>query len=111
MILDRLYNPAHGELVYHYCRPEAFLEIIRNRSIWLSSSYSLNDTTERSWGYSMFINAAKTLQREIGDEFTKKILPPIMASRLGSIIMIGCFSLDPELLSQWRAYGDESRGF
>jgi hypothetical protein len=66
MILDRFYRPAENELIYHYCRPEAFLEIVNNRSIWLTASYALNDVTERSWGYSTFVKVGlgtKTLNQ------------------------------------------------
>jgi Protein of unknown function (DUF2971) len=111
MILDRLYRPTENELIYHYCRPEAFLEIVNSRSIWLSASYTLNDVTERSWGYSTFAKAAKTLEREVGSEFINKIAEPVIAGDSHSILMIACFSLDVDVLSQWRAYADDGRGF
>jgi hypothetical protein len=88
MILDRLYRPTENELIYHYCRPEAFLEIVNSRSIWLSASYTLNDVTERSWGYSTFAKAAKTLEREVGSEFINKIAEPVIAGDSHSILMI-----------------------
>ena len=47
MILERLYQPNEGELIYHYCRAEAFLEIIKSRTIWQSAYYVLNDSMER----------------------------------------------------------------
>jgi hypothetical protein len=54
MILDRVYTPADGELIYHYCPPMAFLAIIKSRTVWSSAYYVLNDSTERMWGYSIF---------------------------------------------------------
>jgi hypothetical protein len=45
MILDRWYQPADDELIYYYCRLEAFLEILRSRIIWLSGSYVMNGIT------------------------------------------------------------------
>jgi hypothetical protein len=50
MIVDRLYIPPDGELIYDYCNPQAFLEIVRSRTIWLSAYYALNDSLERMWG-------------------------------------------------------------
>jgi hypothetical protein len=111
MILDRLYHPADNELIYHYCRPEAFLEIVNSRSIWLSASHTLNDATERSCGYSIFGKAAKTLEQQLGSEFINKISEPIIAGVSYSMLMIGSFSLDADVLSQWRAYADDGRGF
>jgi hypothetical protein len=111
MIQDRLYTPSDDELIYHYCRPEPFLEIINSRSIWLSASYTLNDVSERSWGYSIFAKAAGILERETGSEFIKKIFEPVIAGYLHSMLMIACFSLEADVLSQWRAYADDGRGF
>jgi hypothetical protein len=112
MILDRWYQPADDELIYHYCRPEAFLEILRTRSIWLSASYVMNDIAERSWGYSIFQKAAKALEEETGREFIGRITVPVAAGDTYSMLMIGCFSLDADVLSQWRAsYADDGRGF
>src|SRR5262249_54033258 len=39
MILDRWYQPVDNELIY-------LLEILRARSMWLSASYVMNDTTD-----------------------------------------------------------------
>jgi hypothetical protein len=111
MILGRLYKPTTDELIYHYCRPEPFVEIIRSRSLWLSASYALNDATERSWGYSIFAEAANALEKETGREFIEKIVAPVRAGDSYSLLMLGCFSLDPDVLSQWRAYAADGRGF
>jgi hypothetical protein len=111
MIRDRWYTPSDDALIYHYCRPEAFLEIVNSRSIWLSATYTLNDATERSWGYSIFTKAANTLERELGSEFINKITEPVIVGDSYSMLMIACFSLDADVLSQWRAYADDGRGF
>ncbi len=111
MILDRWYKPTGDELVFHYCRPEAFIEIVRGRSIWLSASYTMDDATERSWGYSVFQKVAKALEPDTGPEFISQIAAPVIAGDNYSMLMIACFSLDADVLSQWRAYGDDGRGF
>jgi hypothetical protein len=110
MIFDRLYRPHENELIYHYCQPEAFLQILKSRSIWLSASYTLNDVTERSWGYLAFVKATKTLEQELATEFIGKIAEPVIAGDSYSMLMIACFSLDVDVLSQWRAYTDNGRG-
>jgi hypothetical protein len=111
MILDRWYQPDDNELIYHYCKPESFIEIVRNRNIWLSASHTMNDSTERSWGYSIFSQAVNLIREECGDDFLKEAAKPIAAGQLWSILMIASFSLDADVLSQWRAYGDDGRGF
>ena len=111
MIYDRWYDPGADELIYHYCRPEAFIEITRTHSIWASASYTMNDTSERSWGYLVFQKVAKVLERNTGAEFIRQITAPIIAGDNFSMLMLACFSLDADVLSQWRAYGDDGRGF
>ena len=111
MISDRLYEPTDGDLIYHYCRPEAFLEIIKSRTMWSSAYYVLNDVTERKWGYLVFTKVAKQLQEEVGKRFIDHIIPMINTAYFNSIVMISSYSLDADLLGQWRAYGDNGRGF
>jgi hypothetical protein len=111
MIFDRWYQPTDEELIYHYCRAEAFVEILRTRSIWLSASYVMNDITERSWGYSIFQKAAKALEEETGREFIDRIAASVIAGDMHSMLMIGSFSLVQTCL-QWRAsYADDGHGF
>jgi len=111
MIRTRLYEPADDEVIYHYCPPEAFLEILTSRTLRFSASYTLNDVSERSWGHSMFEKAAKTLEDETGSEFITKISEPVTAGYLHAMLMIGCFSIDGDVLGQWRAYAHDGRGF
>jgi hypothetical protein len=98
-------------LIYHYCPPEAFLAILTNRNFRLSASYTLNDVSEGSWGYSVFTEAAEALEKETGTEFVSNIVRPVTAGHLHSMLMIGCFSLAADVLSQWRAYANDGRGF
>jgi hypothetical protein len=53
----------------------------------------------------------KTVEEEVGEEFLQKAADPVIAGYLHSMLMVGCFSLDGDLLSQWRAYADDGRGF
>ncbi len=107
MILDRQFTPTEGELIYHYCRAEAFLDIIKTRSIWQSAYYVLNDSMERKWGYSIFTKAAKKLHDEVGADceiFLKRVDGMIRMAYTSSIAMISSYSLDGDVLSQWRGY-------
>ena len=94
MIFDRWYEPDGDELIYDYCQPEAFLGITTNRSMWLSAAYTMNDATERSWGYSAFQKAAKILEQETGPQFISQIAAPVIAGDKYSMLMLACFSLD-----------------
>jgi hypothetical protein len=111
VIKDRWYKPSGDELIYHYTPPNSFLEIVGSGKIWASASYTLNDVSERSWGFSIFERAVKVLESEVGDEYIKRIAEPVVIGYLHSLLMVACFSLDADVLSQWRAYADDASGF
>jgi hypothetical protein len=62
-------------------------------------------------GFSRFEAAAKMLEPETGPEFIEKIAKSVTATYLHSMLMLACFSLDADVLGQWRAYADDGRGF
>jgi hypothetical protein len=111
MILDRLYTPKGGELIYHYCSPVAFLEIMKTRTVWLSAYYSLNDSTERNWGYSIFAKAIKQVEAKVGAAFVKQITAAVDVGFSDALLMISSYSPDPDVLYHfhirltWRCRG------
>jgi Protein of unknown function (DUF2971) len=111
MIRDRLYTASKDELVYHYCRAEAFVEIIRARTIWHSAHSVLNDSMEREWGFRIFKEIAEKLRGECNSEFIDRIEAIVKVSQETSVAMISCLSLDGDVLSQRRAYADNGCGF
>jgi hypothetical protein len=111
MILDRFYKPNDDEVIYHYCPPSAFVEIIRTRKIWHSAYYSLNDLSERRWAYSVFDKALAQIQADVEKTFTDTIRDFVNMALRSSLIMISSYSLDPDVLSQWRAYAEDGKGF
>src|SRR5579862_5444302 len=110
MIKDRFYEPPDGELIYHYCRPEAFLEIVRHRAMWFSAYWVMNDALEREWGYTRFFGVLDDLRNELNDEFIEQVTTGIRYGTFANVAMISCYSLDADVLSQWRAYADDGRG-
>jgi hypothetical protein len=111
MIQGRFYNPSESELIYHYCPPQAFLEIIRSRTMWHSAYYTLNDLSERRWAYSQFDKAVNQIQGQVEETFTNTVRAIVDMALRTSLIMISSYSLDPDVLSQWRAYADDGHGF
>lgn len=111
MIKDRFYEPPDGELIYHYCRPEAFLEIIKHRAMWFSAYWVLNDALEREWGFNRFFQVLDALRSEFNEEFIEQVSTGIRFGTFTNVAMISCYSLDADVLSQWRAYADDGRGF
>lgn len=95
------------DVLYHYCSNAAFLSMISNREIWLSSLRNSNDSKEGSWCDELIL---KMLSEEGLDdhklgrvsehlEFNKKIDGYAF-----------CLSENADQLSQWRGYSENGTG-
>lgn len=101
---------TENDVMYHYCSIDTFMKILETKSIWVSHAQTTNDGLEDR----MFVNALKrtlakhkevesqdtALLEKIADTYIKKVDFPYIA----------CFTHDNDLLSQWRAYGDNGKG-
>lgn len=120
MLMARLYEPADDAALFHYCSASTLQAIATNRTMRFSDINMLNDASEVRWAYSVFEEAATRIIKRVGlddacpvialpfiDEVDKILSPAqVMAHPF-----IACFSLEPDILSQWRAYADDGRGF
>jgi hypothetical protein len=97
-----------SETLFHYCSNEAFVSMLRGRSIWLSSLNLSNDSME---GRLVTTTLMRIAEREN--------LPPDTMERLKECIRLVeglfeglgfCLSEKRDLLSQWRGYADDAKG-
>lgn len=94
--------------LYHYCTAEAFVSIIRYRSIWLSSLTLSNDTLE---GRLVSRTIMELAREDDLDLHTLQRLEQSIAIIEEMFDGLGfCLSEDGDLLSQWRGYADDARG-
>lgn len=111
--------------VYHYCSLATFLNILNNKSIWLSDISKSNDKQELSWLknryesflHNQWINYAKA-KKEINDlqsvdfksfdrtHLSSKVL---LKSNI-KISYVFCMSECRDDLGQWRGYADDGKG-
>jgi hypothetical protein len=111
MFNPREYKPTEDEIVYYYCNADTFLSICSEKKLWLSDIFSMNDFLEMHWGYSIWKKAASELLEEFDKEFIEKIDEIIHESGIRGSLLAACFSLEGDLLSQWRAYANDGKGF
>jgi Protein of unknown function (DUF2971) len=111
MLLGREFQPAKDQLLYHYCSAESFLSICRTKRVRFSDIFSMNDSQEMHWGYSIFEKAASRLLPNITKEFFNEVDDVFQLSGYNLAPTISCFSQAKDLLSQWRAYGDDGAGY
>lgn len=93
---------------YHYTDLNAFLSIIKNKKLWLSGTNNLNDHQELHWAASKIVNILS--ERKAGAEVERAELIWMGFKRMFTQYYICSFSTSSDLLSQWRAYGQDGAG-
>ena len=99
----------NNDIVYHYCSPDAFLGIIKNKSLWLSSTKSLNDPNDSKYFFNKFLEEIKRLNVGKNKEDVKNLLDSI-SKQLRSPYIIS-FSKKKDDLNMWRVYSLLTNGF
>ncbi|WP_421368189.1 DUF2971 domain-containing protein [Agrobacterium tumefaciens] len=105
-------------LIYHYCDAVALQNILRTQKVWATSTKYLNDRTEM---LSMTANLTRHADRHrmtpegqvIADiiDFQTIMADTHQTETIGMDRYAACFSSNGDLLSQWRAYGKNGRGY
>ena len=110
--------------LYHYCSLETFISIISNKCIRLSDLSKSNDYMERKWIISIIEEALDKSLKDEGiiidlrekywyeDGINNHIeyLLSMLKYKVMESSYIACFSRKGDLLSQWKAYGDDGKG-
>lgn len=119
------YCPELPPVLYHYCSVDTFTSIIQNKSLWLSDAEKTNDYTEMKWLFSKIREVidqtlemykaefpAELLQKvscvayEVSENLVLKKAPIVRYAKC----FFTCLSETQDLLSQWRAYGNDGKG-
>lgn len=111
MLIGNTYNPKETELIYHYCSADTFNSICTNKTIRLCDIFSMNDSMEMHWGYSIWMKVANDLISDFGYDFIDSIDKIINISGTKCLVLASCFSLEGDVLSQWRAYSNDATGY
>ena len=103
----RYFSADYPNILYHYTSIEAFKSIVENRQIWLSSFIWMNDPNEGRFIEQWIIEEAK--RRRLNDELINAIISSYYENFKNYYFL--AFSENGDLLSQWRAYAEDSTGF
>lgn len=96
------------QILYHYCSVETFYNIITNKTLWLTDSFSTNDYMENSWINKII---SDILPNYINDGNRQQFDNIFKQYEVNNYIpFITCFSEDGDTLSQWRAYANDGSG-
>lgn len=92
--------------MYHYCPTDALLKILESKTIWLSDFKTTNDKMEGRWADDLLSLPNDLPHRE--DILSALSLERHLAYR--GPTYVACFSLEGDLLSQWRGYANDGQG-
>ncbi|MEQ9948110.1 DUF2971 domain-containing protein [Pectobacterium aroidearum] len=95
-------------IIYHYCSPEAFLSISKNKKLWLSATNNMNDFSEGAWLSKALENVLSFNLTSDNESMREGILRQFNINN--NIKYITCFSKESDILSQWRAYAQNGEG-
>ena len=111
------------QILYHYCSLQAFFNIIKNRSIWLSDIEKSNDFLELIAMRKLFVEqASKEIDKKIIEcnrnfDMNRALqlieLKSIVYDKIKRVVskhFVFCLSESKDLLSQWRGYADDGKG-
>lgn len=101
-------NPP--KTIYHYCSLESFLNIVKSKKLYLSSTTCMNDYLESRW----IKNSINKFTKEIWKKDKAKWLFVNPVKKLISQYLdggfIASFSQHEDMLSQWRGYACDGTG-
>lgn len=106
-------SKPNPECIYHYTN-DVGLNGILGGKLWLTDAFELNDPTELVHGCQIFVEKLKSrCEGKIERHFLKEIEEFICGGGLkeAARFYVCSFSFDGDDLGQWRAYGDNGRGF
>jgi len=116
--LEGLPEPPAGtepERVYHYTDAGGLLGIVKNKGLWASDVWFMNDAREAEYGLDVIerVLISRTLASGAESEVCRKAADFIRSVRDQNDLLrsyIACLSKEGDQLSQWQAYG-RPRGF
>lgn len=95
-------------LIYHYCSPYTFQQIIEKKCLWLSATNNMNDFAEGGWVTNALNNVIHRVTNEKNKEWIEHLL--FQYNSANTPKYVACFSKDGDILSQWRAYAQNGEG-
>ncbi len=117
---DRVLRPTPETILYHYCSTPTLLSILEHGKLRFSDINMMNDPREWRYCYELFEQAANALLKMVPDRAALDGLDPSFFDRIDDYLspkqlhshpVIACFSKRPDVLSQWRAYADDAKGW
>jgi hypothetical protein len=110
-------NQEPPDILYHYTDALGLESILKNRSLWFSDIFSMNDPSEIAHGIKIAQTQLTTLLTEgLSSEKAEILSSKFFLKALEGIkniahFFVCCFSKEMDDLGQWRAYANDGQGY
>jgi len=110
---ERLNTPPAASTFYHYTDAAGLKGILESGKLRLSDVFNQNDPSELLYGVTIAVDMLGAAgQSESARRFHRGLVGPLLRNiETVATMLICCFSVDGDDLGQWRAYGDNGRGY
>jgi hypothetical protein len=101
-------------IAYHYCGADGFRCILSTKTLWATHFQYLNDAGEIRRGIEIAREESVLLRDEANTDIEQFYFDQVflqLGEKVSQHIFVVCFSEEGDLLSQWRAYAEDGRGF
>lgn len=110
------HNPETGvdSPRYHYTNAVGLKGMLESEELWLTNILHLNDPREVGYGIALAVDELKSRIAEEDQEFQRLLSAAceyVTRSLAHMAFFVASFSADGDELNQWRAYGDNGRGY
>lgn len=95
--------------VYHYTDLEGMKSILEHRKLWATHSAFMNDSQEGVFAHERFASVLRDVAPDRAEAIAAILNDDDLIKKNG--VYLTCFSAEPDLLSQWRAYAKDGFGF
>lgn len=99
--------------LYHYTSGQSFVSIINSQYLFATERSFLNDPNEFEWGLNEINSIINNLNdNQYSSNFIEQIKLSLMEKQQDNLrLFVLSLSANSDLLSQWRAYAEDGKGF
>ena len=106
VMVDELISVNADGLIYHYTEADVIINILKEKKIWASSVYFLNDRQEANYSTDLFskiIDKKYSIKSKEKKYYIETFLDRYIEIQEKSFVV--SFSLDPDSIALWNNYG------
>jgi hypothetical protein len=109
-VVAKLMQTEPPASLYHYTTPSGLEGILRSSSLWLTDTRFMNDTSEGVYGLNLAVHLIREFLSEKEDAIAlgERVIAALQKVVFANFTAACCFCREPDLLTQWRAYGGNS---